>query len=81
MPSRSLPVIKLQNMIKKFEGGIKLDLLFPSGVGRTNITVALSMLAVKSPFDSDIACQAKLRSKYSFFAASVYMSVSVFTRQ
>lgn len=60
----------------------KRSLLFPSGVGLTNITVALSMLAVKSPFDSCvIACQAKLRSKYSCLAASIYVSMPVITRQ
>lgn len=48
------------------------SLLFPSAVGRTNITVAFSMLAVRSPFDSEIACHAKLRSKYSFLADSVF---------
>jgi hypothetical protein len=36
-----------------------------------DILTALSMLAVRSPFDSEIACHAKFRSKYSFFAASV----------
>lgn len=35
------------------------SLLFPSGVGRMNMTVAFSIFAVRSPFDSDIACQAK----------------------
>lgn len=53
----------------------KRSLLRPSGVGRTNIIVAFSILAVKSPFDSEIACQAKFRSKYSFFAASVNVKV------
>lgn len=44
-------------------------------MGRINMTVAFSIFAVKSPFDSDIACQAKLRSKYSFFAASIFVKV------
>jgi hypothetical protein len=35
------------------------------------MTVAFSMFAVKSDFASVIACHAKLRSKYSFFADSV----------
>lgn len=51
------------------------SLLFPSGVGLINIIVALSIFAVKSPFDSEIACQAKLRSKYSFLADSVCVKV------
>lgn len=34
------------------------------------------MLATRSPFDSEIACHAKLRSKYSFFAASICVKVS-----
>ena len=51
--------------------------LFPSGVGRTKRIVALSILAVKSPFDSEIACHAKFRSKYSFFADSIYILESV----
>lgn len=51
------------------------SLLLPSGVGRTNMMVAFSIFAVKSPFDSDIACHAKFRSKYSFLAASVNVKV------
>lgn len=44
------------------------DLL--SGDGRINMIVALSIFAVKSDFASVTACHAKLRSKYSRFAAS-----------
>lgn len=42
----------------------------PSGDGRINIIVAFSIFADKSVFASVIACHAKLRSKYSFFADS-----------
>jgi hypothetical protein len=45
-------------------------LVLESGVGRMNITVALSTLTLRSCLACAIACQAKLRSKYSFFADS-----------
>lgn len=41
------------------------------GIGRKNIIVALSQLHDKSPLNCVIACQAKLRSKYSRLADSV----------